>query len=115
MQKYIGKYPNVSELIISDKTKIISLSDIHGDIHSLIIALRDCANVINKKNFKNDREDIELENLLEIDISEKDNGYDDTLNYIWNGNDTHVVIVGDFLDCNRDKNNKLKKKWIWSK
>ena len=29
--------------------RIIALSDIHGDIHALIIALRDCAQVIKKK------------------------------------------------------------------
>ena len=40
---------NISELSISNDTKIITLSDIHGDIQSLIIALRDCGNVIKKK------------------------------------------------------------------
>ena len=41
---------NISELSISNDTKIITLSDIHGDIQSLIIALRDCGNVIKKKS-----------------------------------------------------------------
>ena len=51
MNKNIGKYPNISELIVSDNTRILSLSDIHGDIHSLIIAFRDCGEVISKENF----------------------------------------------------------------
>jgi hypothetical protein len=96
------KYPNISELIIANETRILSFSDIHGDIHSLIIALRDCGEVIKKQSFNNDKEDAELENLLNIDISIEDNGYIDTLNYKWVGGNTHIVIIGDFLDINRD-------------
>ena len=96
------EYPNISELIIANETRILSFSDIHGDIHSLIIALRDCGEVIKKQSFSNDKEDAELENLLNIDISIKDNGYIDTLNYKWVGGNTHIVIIGDFLDINRD-------------
>jgi hypothetical protein len=109
MNKNIGKYPNISELIVSDKTRILSLSDIHGDIHSLIIALRDCGEVISKENFINDKEDIDLEYLLNIDISEEDCNYVDSLNYNWIGGDTHIVIIGDFLDINRKDNTILKK------
>jgi hypothetical protein len=98
----ISNCPNISELKVPDETRILSLSDIHGDIHSLIIALRDCGEVISKQNFKNDREDHDLEDLLNIDISEEDNGYIDTLNYNWIGGYTHIVIIGDFLDINRD-------------
>jgi len=96
------KYPNISELIITNETRILSFSDIHGDIHSLIIALRDCGEVIKKQSFNNDKEDAELENLLNIDISIEDNGFIDTLNYKWVGGNTHIVIIGDFLDINRD-------------
>ena len=96
------KYPNISELIITNETRILSFSDIHGDIHSLIIALRDCGEVIIKQSFSNDIEDTDLENLLNIDISIEDNGYIDTLNYKWIGGNTHIVIIGDFLDINRD-------------
>lgn len=96
------KYPNISELIITNETRILSFSDIHGDIHSLIIALRDCGEVIIKQSFKNDTKDTDLENLLNIDISIEDNGYIDTLNYKWIGGNTHIVIIGDFLDINRD-------------
>ena len=108
MNKNIGKYPNISELIVSDNTRILSLSDIHGDIHSLIIALRDCGEVISKENFINDKEDLDLENLLNIDISEEDCEYEDSLNYNWIGGDTHIVIIGDFLDINRKDNTILK-------
>lgn len=104
MNDKIGDYPNISELILNNSTRILSLSDIHGDIHSLIIALRDCGDVIKKDNFIHDKEDNELETLLNIDISEKDNNYIDSLNYYWIGNDTHVVIIGDFLDINRNSN-----------
>jgi hypothetical protein len=92
----------ISELKVSDETRILSFSDIHGDIHSLIIALRDCGEVISKQNFTNDREDPDLEYLLNIDISEEDYNYVDSLNYNWIGGNTHVVIIGDFLDMNRD-------------
>jgi hypothetical protein len=93
---------NISELIVPDETRILSFSDIHGDIHSLIIALRDCGEVISKEKFRNDVEDPDLEYLLNIDISEEDNGYVDTLNYHWVGGNTHIVIIGDFLDIIRD-------------
>ena len=54
-------------------TRIIALSDIHGDIHALIIALRDCAQVIKKKNgytLTNSSElDLETEELLEMNLN----------------------------------------------
>jgi hypothetical protein len=107
MKNELEGYKNISELKIDNNIKIISLSDIHGDIHSLIIALRDCADVIKKKknfNFNNNLEDKDLEYLLNIDISEKEDTYIDDLNYEWIGKNTHIVIVGDFLDCKRSKN-----------
>lgn len=104
MNDKIGNYPNISELILNNSTRILSLSDIHGDIHSLIIALRDCGEIIKKDNFIHDKEDEELESLLKIDISDKDNDYIDSLNYYWVGSDTHVVIIGDFLDVIRNSN-----------
>jgi hypothetical protein len=80
---------------------IVALSDIHGDIDALVISLRDCAKVIKKKDdfkFTNDKRDENLEQLLNIDIRDKDNGYLEDLNYKWIGNDTNVVIVGDIID-----------------
>ena len=43
-------FVDTSDLDIDPATRIISLSDIHGDIDALIIALRDCAKVIKSKN-----------------------------------------------------------------
>jgi hypothetical protein len=41
-------YP--TEIIDPNIENIYTFSDIHGDIHALIIALRDCAKVIRLKN-----------------------------------------------------------------
>jgi hypothetical protein len=82
--------------------KIFALSDIHGDMHALIIALRDCAKVIKKK--QNSRPtnpnilDMETEELLELDLNEKEALYIDDLNYEWCVNNNRVVICGDILD-----------------
>lgn len=38
-----------TKIKLSKDTPIIALSDIHSDIDSLIICLRDCAQVIKKK------------------------------------------------------------------
>ena len=106
---------NISELSISNDTKIITLSDIHGDIQSLIIALRDCGNVIKKKSdfhFDNLTTDKNLEELLLIDISFNEDNYIDDLNYEWCGDNTHIVIVGDFLDAKRESNDIIVKKTI---
>jgi hypothetical protein len=90
--------------IISDN-RIISLSDIHGDIHSLIVALRDCGKVIKKKKtFEIDPSKIDhsveilLEYDLNLDLGKDVPFYKDDLNYEWCGDNTFVVICGDFLD-----------------
>ena len=106
MKYNINNIDNISELSISDNIKIITLSDIHGDIQSLIIALRDCGNVIKKKKdfiFDNKSIDNNLEELLLIDISNNEDNYIDDLNYEWCGDNTHIVIVGDILDAKRDE------------
>ena len=81
-------------------TKIIGLSDIHADMHSFIISLRDCSKVIKKKCFIFNPEELDqdMENLLEMDISNDDTGYANDLNYEWNCDNTHIVVCGDFLD-----------------
>ena len=91
--------------IINSNNRIISLSDVHGDIHSLIIALRDCGKVIRKKdniNFDPSKIDNSVEILLEynlnIDLHKKVPFYKDDLDYEWCGGNTFVVICGDFLD-----------------
>lgn len=49
--------------------KIFTLSDIHGELHSLIIALRDCAKIITK-DIDLTKIDPDLDRYLNIDISE---------------------------------------------
>jgi hypothetical protein len=89
--------------IINKNIKVVSLSDIHGDIHSFIISLRDCAQVIRKKeefNFATNEADNDMEQLLQrdIDTEELKATYIDDLNYEWCGGNTHVVICGDIID-----------------
>jgi hypothetical protein len=78
---------------VDPNTTIIALSNIYGDIHSLIISLRDCAKVIDS-NITMDT----LEEYLNINICDDDNGYDDTLTFKWIGGNTHVVIIGNIID-----------------
>ena len=91
--------------IINSDIRIITLSDIHGDIHSLIVALRDCGEVIKKKNitnFDSSKIDHSIEILLEydlnLDLKNDEPFYKDDLDYEWCGGKTYVVICGDFLD-----------------
>jgi hypothetical protein len=57
---------------------VYSLSDVHGDIHSLIISLRDCARVISKPNFVVGQSNLDpmIEMNLNMDIS-IDESYDE--------------------------------------
>lgn len=103
------KIYNTYKQVPSD-TRIITFSDIHGDIHSLIIALRDCAQVIRKKDdhqFDLENADSELDDLLNIDLEDiiyssnynyNTIGYLCDLGYEWCGENTQVVIVGDIID-----------------
>ena len=89
--------------IIDPKINVFSLSDIHGDIQSLIISLRDCAKVIKKKqkfNFflNEDIDDKNMEELLKLDLNIYEKKYINNLNYEWCGENTHVVICGDMID-----------------
>ena len=91
------------------KGPIHSLSDIHGDLHSFIITLRDCAKVIGKVDYISgnnlDIIDPDIEYNLNIDISEDDNDYDETLGYEWIGGNSYVVICGDMIDPSRSNCN----------
>jgi hypothetical protein len=82
---------------IKHNGRIYALSDIHGDMHSFIIALRDCAKVI-KKRHSPLLTDIEI--LLNIDINIKANNeaFDPTFGYEWCGDNSIVVICGDIID-----------------
>jgi hypothetical protein len=98
--------PHINTYIQTELDKdIFSLSDIHGDIHSLIIVLRDLAQVIRKKDnfpFDNNTYDSNLEELLNIDICDDDGDYIDNLNYEWiPGNSSYIVIIGDIIDAYR--------------
>jgi UDP-2,3-diacylglucosamine pyrophosphatase LpxH len=107
------KVPEEIKTIINvpEETRIISFSDIHADIHSLIIVLRDCAQVIEKNDghtFDQSIYDPELEILLNTNLTPKTE-YPDNLNYKWKtGNKTIIVIVGDILDGRRGNTNITK-------
>jgi hypothetical protein len=104
--------------IINPTIKIFSLSDIHGDIQSFIISLRDCANVIRKKkpqkqdldkktlynyeDFNNETYDANMEDILNLDLNKDEERYIPDLNYEWCGGNTHVVICGDMIDPYRN-------------
>ena len=88
-------------------TRIIALSDLHGDLDALLIAFRDCAKVI-KCNLTLE----ELKEWLSMDISKFE--YEcESMFYLklrarkhnpifeWCGGTTHVVIIGDILDGKR--------------
>ena len=112
--------------IIDPTIKVFSLSDIHGDIQSLIISLRDCAKVIRKKEKTiflkraiNKADEIilsltqkggesiydeDMETMLKKDLNSFILNYTNDLNYEWCGGNTHVVICGDMIDPLRSKN-----------
>ena len=100
-------------------TRIIALSDLHGDLDALLIAFRDCAKVI-KCNLTPE----ELKEWLSMDISKFE--YEcESMFYLklraskhnptfeWCGGTTHVVIIGDILDGKRiDTIDKITKKSV---
>jgi hypothetical protein len=84
----------------STDRNIFALSDIHADIHSLIICLRDLAEVIEREPGTPNT----LEELLMKDISndDEDKAYLPALNFKWKENNkSYIVIVGDILDGRR--------------
>ena len=95
-----------TEMNISQDTPIIALSDIHGDIDALIIALRDCAKIIKSNNTNINKRDIELDKILNLDLNDNADAtlfdLNHNLTFSWIGGNTHIVIVGDILDPRRD-------------
>ena len=116
--------------IINPNIKVLSLSDIHGDLQSLMVAMRDLGDLVikikslpkeypipkfdNKKkekeyylthyeDFSQDKYDDNMEQILQLDLNNKDDKdiYKDDLNYEWCGGNTHLVICGDIIDPNR--------------
>ncbi len=105
---------NITSIDDDNIKRIVTFSDIHGDLHALIIALRDCAGVIRKKKgFDFDpavEPDRDLDTLLDINLNGLDienyrnidpKVYACDLNYEWCGRDTYVVIIGDLIDLFR--------------
>jgi hypothetical protein len=68
--------------------RIFALSDIHGDLHSFIITLRDCAKVITKQ-IDQTKVDSDIEKNLIIDISESDNTIKE------NPKETELIIINE--------------------
>jgi hypothetical protein len=127
MASFITEQKFYETNIIDPSIKVFSLSDIHGDIQSFIIALRDCAKVIRKKlkpvtskptfadeteerifnlnnytDFNKDTYDENMESILNLDLNKDEHIYINDLNYEWCGGNTHVVICGDIIDPFRD-------------
>jgi len=111
------------ETVINDPSikKIYSFSDIHADMDTLLICLRDCAKVIIKKadheyvylpgqQYVPGQYDENANTLCHMDISEGDGTYTDDLNYVWNPEaiGVCVVIIGDILDGSRGERSYLK-------
>ena len=95
-----------SDIRVNSDKRIVVFSDIHADFHALLIALRDCAKVIRKKNIIDD-----LEYQLNLNLNNTTE-YIDDLGYEWVSDcDTYVVLVGDIIDGSRgyDKNFIAKK------
>ena len=89
--------------IIDPKIKLVTLSDIHGDLQAFLITLRDCAKVIKKKDGFNFHQN-EYDKNLEIELNKNlnnDSSYEPDLNYEWIGENTYVVICGDIIDPSR--------------
>jgi hypothetical protein len=84
--------------------RVIVLSDIHADLEAFIICLRDCANVIKKKDgypFIQDKPDSDLYIQLQCpSVTNKE--YVDDLHYEWIGGSTRVIIIGDLIDGARE-------------
>jgi hypothetical protein len=105
-KKHTVKCNTKFETIITTSNPIICFSDIHGDIDALIVCLRDCGNVIQKKKdhtYDDNKRDPDLAKFLPYDLNITTD-YIDDLNYEWCGNGTHVVIIGDILDPARGSN-----------
>ena len=75
---------NISSLGLKKYTKIISFSDVHGDIDALIIALRDCAKVIKKSDrLYKPNPDYKYTDI-DSEINIRKNNNDDFLDYLLN-------------------------------
>jgi len=115
-----------TDINIDSSTPIYLFSDVHADIHALIISLRDCAGVIRKRSgmelpnldsfgpdkYKPQNSDPYLEEMLNLNIFSEDYNYDETLGYEWCGNNSIVVIIGDLIDGSRGQDINFLEKYI---
>ena len=95
---------NITVIHDPNINRIIALSDIHSDIHALIICLRDCAGVIKKKDgipIDINKLDEDTQSFLEMNLLTHNEEYVNDLNYKWIGGNTNIVICGDILDGKR--------------
>ena len=91
-----------TEIIDPTISRILVLSDIHADINSFIIILRDCGQVIRKKTgiaFNQLELDNDIHKFLSMDKDSAE--FKDDFNYEWIADNTYVVIVGDLIDGTR--------------
>lgn len=116
MSHVISRLNNTMSRISSNGKKIVTFSDIHADIHSLIICLRDCAEVISE-TLSFDELEMELRSHIDININQFDrlyckklNGeiYDPSLGFKWKSDcNKLVVLIGDMIDGKRIVNNEV--------
>ena len=103
---------------VSIGTRIIALSDLHGDLDALLIAIRDCAKVI-KCNLGKEkltewlninilRFEYDCESMFDLILKSREKPI-----FEWCGGTTHVVIIGDILDGKRSTTiDKITKKTV---
>ena len=103
---------------VSIGTRIIALSDLHGDLDALLIALQDCAKVIKCNLGKEELTEWLSTNILRFEY-DCESMFDLLLKsskkpiFEWCGGTTHVVIIGDILDGKRSTTiDKITKKTV---
>jgi predicted MPP superfamily phosphohydrolase len=86
---------------LPENTPIFTFSDIHSDIHLLILLLKNLAQVIEIKDNPKTSELDELEENLLLDLNNPKQAikYKIDLNYKWiKENNSYIVIIGDIID-----------------
>lgn len=115
-KKIVNCFNSVMTRISSNGKKIVSFSDIHSDIQSLIICLKDCADVITG-TLSFDELENELKSNIDINIDKfdrlcciKSDGtiYDPALGFKWKPEcNKYVVLIGDLIDGKRVNNSYI--------
>ena len=84
----------LTDVTVEPSCKIYTFSDIHGDIDVLLVCLRDCAGVI---RLRQGRTHEQVKQLLEQGLT-SNIPYQRDLGYEWCGENSKVVICGDYID-----------------